>query len=64
MKTKTIDYSVDEKRIFDEMQAVLTEYNKQLDGREPLPLPNYTDDEMAEYSQYREILLGEKYRTV
>ena len=51
------DFTPEQVAIFDEMHRVLTEYNAKLDIDENTPLPNYSQDEVAAYSQYREILL-------
>jgi hypothetical protein len=53
------DYSVTEVGQFDEMHNVLSRYNKLLATKMKLTLPEYSDDEMAAYSIYREILISE-----
>lgn len=42
---------------FDEMHKVLTEYNARLGTNDEMPMPEYSDDEMAEYSGYREMVI-------
>ena len=60
-KLKTLDdFSPKEVAGFDDMHKVLTAYNANLGKRNELPLPEYTDEEMAEYSSYRELLLDKK----
>ena len=60
-KLKTLDdFTKKEIEKFDEMHKVLTAYNSSLGTRNELPLPEYTDEEMAEYSGYRELLLDKK----
>ncbi len=54
------DFTRPEVKKFDEMHKVLTAYNASLGTRNELPLPEYTDEEMAEYSGYRELLLDKK----
>lgn len=58
-KRRTSDYHSDEIMKFDQMHIALTEYNKSLGTIEELPLPNFSDEEMAAYSIYREILISE-----
>jgi len=57
---KITDFTEEQVDHFDEMHRVLTEYNAKLDIDENTPLPNYSPDEVAKYSQYREILLESK----
>lgn len=58
---KTLDdFSSKEVENFDAMHKVLTAYNTSLGTKNELPLPEYTDEEMAEYSCYRELLLDKK----
>ena len=54
------DFTKKEIEKFDEMHKVLTAYNASLRTKNELPLPEYTDEEMAEYSGYRELLLDKK----
>jgi hypothetical protein len=54
------DYSAEEIKKFDHMHKVLAEYNASLGTKSELPLPNYTDREMAAYSGYRELVLAEE----
>lgn len=58
---KTLDdFTKKEIEKFDDMHKVLTAYNASLGTKNELPLPDYTDEEMAEYSGYRELLLDKK----
>lgn len=60
-KLKTLDdFTKKEIEKFDDMHKVLTAYNASLGTKNELPLPDYTDEEMAEYSGYRELLLDKK----
>ncbi|MCC6836678.1 MAG: hypothetical protein IT213_16960 [Cytophagales bacterium] len=60
-KLKTLeDFTQKEIEKFDEMHKVLTAYNASLGTKNELPLPEYTNEEMAEYSGYRELLLDKK----
>ena len=60
-KLKTLDdFTKKEIEKFDEMHKVLTAYNASLGTKNELPLPGYTDEEMAEYSGYRELILDKK----
>lgn len=60
-KLKTLDdFTEKEVKKFDEMHKVLTTYNASLGTDHELPLPSYSDKEMAEYSGYRELLLDKK----
>lgn len=59
-KTKTSDYSQEEIAWFDEMHNVLTAYNASLGSDHELPLPRFSDKEMAELSGYRELLIAEE----
>jgi hypothetical protein len=60
-RLKTLDdFLPKEIEKFDEMHKVLTAYNASLGTKNELPLPEYTDEEMAEYSGYRELLLDKK----
>ncbi|QLH33291.1 MAG: hypothetical protein HWD62_13540 [Cyclobacteriaceae bacterium] len=54
------DFSPRDIEKFDEMHRILTAYNASLGSKNELPLPEYTDEEMAEYSGYRELLLDMK----
>jgi hypothetical protein len=54
---KITDFTKEQADHFDEMHRVLTEYNAKLDIDENTPMPSYSPDEVAAYSQYREILL-------
>lgn len=59
------DYSPEEIARFDHMHEVLTEFNRLVDDPDiemDKIIPLYSDSEMAEYSQYREILLGHIWR--
>jgi hypothetical protein len=61
LKRKTLDdFTSKEIEKFDEMHKVLTAYNASIGTKNELPLPDYTDKEMSEYSQYRELLLTKK----
>lgn len=58
-KLKTLDdFTEKEIKKFDEMHKVLTAYNASLGTKNELPLPNYSDKEMAEYSGYRELWIS------
>jgi len=60
-KLKTLDdFTKKEIEKFDEMHKVLIAYNASLGTKNELPLPEYTDEEMAEYSGYRELILDKK----
>jgi hypothetical protein len=54
------NYTPDEIRKFDEMQKVLKEYNAKLGTSEELPMPSYTDDEMAEQSGYMQMVIAKE----
>ncbi|MEZ4947566.1 MAG: hypothetical protein R2804_18685 [Cyclobacteriaceae bacterium] len=59
------DYTPEEIEHFDHMQEVLTAYNKLLDEEDidiALIIPDYSDIEMLEHSQYREIWIGHQCR--
>jgi hypothetical protein len=61
LKLKTLEsYTAQEVEKFDEMHKVLKAYNASIGTKNELPLPDYTDKEMSEYSQYRELLLTKK----
>ena len=51
------DFTPEQIRKFDEMHRILAEYNAKLCTPEEIPAPKYTPDEVAAYSQYRELLL-------
>ncbi|MBX2943605.1 MAG: hypothetical protein KF860_14805 [Cyclobacteriaceae bacterium] len=51
------DFSICELSKFDEMHKILTEYNVRLGTDDEMPMPKYSDDEMAEYSGYREMVI-------
>jgi hypothetical protein len=55
---KLENYTQDEKLRFDEMHKVLKQYNAMYGTKTPLPMPDYTDDEMAMYSGYRELVIA------
>jgi len=57
---KLEDYTPREKQHFDEMHTVLTQYNARLGTKVELPMPDYTDDQMSEYSGYRELLIAQR----
>lgn len=60
-KLKTLeDFSKMEIEKFDEMHRVLAAYNASIGTKNELPLPPYTDDEMAEYSGYRQLLISKR----
>lgn len=59
---KLEEYAESEKQRFDEMHKVLTEYNARLGTKSELPLPQFTDSQMAEYSGYRELVIAEECR--
>lgn len=50
-------FSSEEIKKFDKMHKVLTEYNAKLGTNDEIPMPEYSDDEMAEYSGYREMVI-------
>lgn len=58
-KLKTLDdFTEKEVKRFDEMLKVLAAYNASLGTKKELPLPNYTDKEMAEFSGYRQLVIA------
>ena len=60
-KLKTLDdFTEKEVKKFDEMHKVLTAYNASLGTKNELPLPKYSNKEMAEYSGYRELWIARK----
>lgn len=60
-KLKTLgDFSGKEVKKFDEMFQVLAAYNASLGTKNELPLPQYSDYEMAEYSGYREMVIAKE----
>lgn len=64
-KRMIYDFTPEEISRFDHMQEVLTEFNRLLDDPDidmETVMPFYSDVEMAEHSQYREILLGHQFR--
>jgi hypothetical protein len=60
-KLKTLDdFTEGEVKRFDEMHKVLTTYNARLGTKNELPLPQYSDEEMAEFSGYRELVIAKE----
>ncbi len=60
-KLKTLDdFTEKEVKKFDEMLKVLAAYNASLGTKKELPLPDYTDKEMAEFSGYRELVIAKE----
>lgn len=60
-KLKTLDdFTEKEVKKFDEMMKVLAAYNTSLGTKNELPLPDYTDKEMAEFSGYRELVIAKE----
>ncbi|MFM7858669.1 MAG: hypothetical protein ACKO96_43810, partial [Flammeovirgaceae bacterium] len=60
-KLKTLDdFTREEIEKFDEMLKVLATYNASLGTKKELPLPDYTDKEMAEFSGYRQLVIAKK----
>lgn len=60
-KLKTLeDFTQKEIAKFDEMLNVLAAYNASLGTKKELPLPDYTDKEMAEFSGYREMVIAKE----
>jgi hypothetical protein len=58
-KLKTLDdFTEKEVKKFDEMLKVLAAYNVSLGTKKELPLPDYTDKEMAEFSGYRQLVIA------
>lgn len=58
-KLKTLDdFTEKEVKKFDEMLKVLAAYNASLGTKKELPLPDYTDKEMAEFSGYCELVIA------
>jgi uncharacterized protein Smg (DUF494 family) len=51
-------FSTEEIKKFDEMLKVLADYNASIGTNHELPLPPYTDEEMAEFSGYRELVIA------
>jgi hypothetical protein len=62
IQTKLSDYTEEEKKTFDAMHQVLVEYNAQLSAGTHAEIPAYSDEDMAAYSRYREILLTDLAR--
>jgi hypothetical protein len=61
IKLKTLeDYTSQEVKKFDEMHKVLSAYNASIGTKNELPLPEYTDAEMSEYSAYRQLIIAKK----
>lgn len=59
------DYTTEEIEYFDHIQEVLTVFNKLLAEEEidlALIIPEYSDIEMLEHSQFREIWIGDQCR--
>jgi len=57
-RIKTLDdFMKKEIEKFDEMLKVLADYNASLGTKNELPLPQYTDKEMAEFSGYRQLVI-------
>ena len=54
---KLEDFTDAEIKRFNLMHAVLIGYNDSIGTNDELPLPSYTDEEMAEYSGYRELVI-------
>lgn len=52
------DFTQKEVKKFDEMLKVLADYNASIGTDHELPLPPYTDEEMAEFSGYRELVIA------
>lgn len=64
-KRKLEDFTPEEVELFDHMQSVLEEYNRLIDDPDidmEIIMPSYSDIEMAEHSQYREIWIGAQCR--
>lgn len=60
-KLKTLDdFLPKEIEKFDEMLKVLAAYNASLGTKKELLLPRYTDNEMAEFSGYRELVIAKE----
>lgn len=57
---KLEDYTPEEIKKFDDMLRILEEYNKMLGTKDELPLPHYSDHEMAEFSGYRELIIAKE----
>lgn len=58
-RIKTLnDFKKKEIEKFDEMLKVLADYNASLGTKKELPLPDYTDKEMAEFSGYRQLVIA------
>jgi hypothetical protein len=55
---KLDDFTEKEVKKFDEMLKVLAAYNASLGTKKELPLPDYTDKEMAEFSGYRQVVIA------
>ena len=56
------DYTQAEIQHFDEMHRVLTEYNARVQKKRSaiLKVPPFTDNEMAMYSGYRELVIAKE----
>lgn len=60
-KLKTLDdFTQKEIAVFDEMLKVLADYNASIGTDRELPLPPYSDEEMAEFSGYRELVIAKE----
>lgn len=60
-KLKTLDdFTEKEVKKFDEMLKVLAAYNASIGTKNELPLPKYTNKEMAEFSGYRELVIAKE----
>jgi hypothetical protein len=60
-KLKTLDdFTEKEVKKFNEMLKVLAAYNASLGTEKELPLADYTDKEMAEFSGYRELVIAKE----
>jgi hypothetical protein len=57
---KLQDFSTSEVVKFNEMHCMLTEYNARLGTDDEMPMPEYSDDEMAEYSGYRQMVIAKE----
>lgn len=60
-KLKTLDdFTKKEVAKFDEMHRILTAYNASIGTDKELPLPEYSNKEMAEYSGYRQLIISKR----
>lgn len=54
------NYTPQEIEIFGQIHKILTEYNARIGTDNEMPMPKYGDDEMAEYSGYRQMVIAKE----